>query len=208
MFLNTFKNKQTKYWQKQKVQTVNINVHVYRCMYRCAVAQVIMGQKYNNDEASNPVDPGSEWTPEVRSQINPVNSSSVGIVWTAAGPSTSSPCYPSSSSAASVQAPGLLTMMMLGRERSRGGGDQFSRAELLSTRTHSVQLLLLDQLWSIYKVPSIKEDEATCQNAGGPPEQNIGQGLGPGVTCRTQVVLPYFTLCTLKLNKPVFLWII
>lgn len=120
----------------------------------------------------------------------------VAAVWTAAGPCTPSlslstvvvhkagpgahhpPLHP-----LLVKAPGLL---MLGVKWwwATGWGGELTRAKLLSTHTHSVQLLLLDQPGSIYKVQSIKEDEAARHHTGCSPEQNIGQCLSPRVTCQ------------------------
>lgn len=79
-----------------------------------------------------------------------------------------------------VKAPGLLMQIKWWRGRGRGG--EFARAQLLSTRTHSVQLLLLDQLRSVYKVPSIKEDKPTSYCTGCSPEQDVSQRLSPRVT--------------------------
>lgn len=79
-----------------------------------------------------------------------------------------------------VKAPGLLMQIKWWRGRGRGG--EFARAQLLSTRTHSVQLLLLDQLRSVYKVPSIKEDKPTGYCTGCSPEQDVSQRLSPRVT--------------------------
>lgn len=137
-------------------------------------------------------------------------------VWRAAGlctlqslllPCTKPPSLPTDLLApALVKAPGLL--MQIKWWRGRGWGGEFARAQLLSTHTHSVQLLLLDQLRSVYKVPSIEEDKPTGYCTGCSPEQDVSQRLGPRVTwqettCQTASVEEiYFTFSLLQLVLP------
>lgn len=132
-------------------------------------------------------------TPEI--PVKPVDRQSFAAVWTAAGRALSvcvSAAVHKAGPAAHrppplhrrlIKAPSRR-MLWVKRWRARGWGSELSRAQLLSTHTHSVQLLLLDELRGIYKIPSIKEDDAACHDARRSPKQNIGQSLSPSVTWR------------------------
>lgn len=125
---------------------------------------------------------------------SPVHMSDVAV-WTAAGLCTSSLSFnrflytrlallpPPSSTIPSqlVKAAGLL-IMGVKWWKCRGWSGELTRAQLLSTHTHSVQLLLLDQLGSIYEIPSIEKDDTTCDHTSYSPEQDICQSLRPRIT--------------------------
>ena len=98
----------------------------------------------------------------------------------------------------SVQTPGLPKAREGG---GSGGGGGRRRVEgvggtqLLSTRAHSVQLLLLHQLGRIHKVAAVKKDDAGRDHTGCTPEQHVRQRLRPCVTCQSSVIMQ-------SLNRP------
>lgn len=163
-------------------------------------------------------DIGSEQTPEVQCQLQPVDRPSshlqcgeqraCALFSLSCCRAQSHPRCPPTSSLqhALVKAPGLL--MQIKWWRGRGWGGEFARAQLLSTHTHSVQLLLLHQLRSVYKVPSIEEDKPTGYCTGCSPEQDVSQRLGPRVTWQettgqtASVEEIYFTFSLLQLVLP------
>lgn len=61
--------------------------------------------------------------------------------------------------------------------------DGVFQAKPLSTDTHSVYLLFLDQSGSINKIFAVVKNNKKCSNACDSPEENIGQCFCPSVAC-------------------------